>query len=222
MSESNGNHNPTQSYIIGFILSLLFTGNAYYLVVSKAVTGNALLATIMGLAVAQMAIQIFFFLHLGRGPKPMYNVVFFVGTVGLILVVVLGSMFIMDNLQYNMSAGEVTKKLAQDEAIYQVGGETTGACQGVYTNHRVTIKGGEVSPSQTQAQLCDTLTFINEDQAALDISFGPHPKQEDYAGQEVTVRNGRPKTITLNQAGTYQFHDHLDPAVAGGFTVAPE
>ncbi|CAN5404824.1 hypothetical protein BH10PAT3_BH10PAT3_8650 [soil metagenome] len=221
-SHSKGEHGTTKSYITGYLLSLFFTVIPYYFVVNKTFTGYSLLAAILGIAVLQMSIQIFFFLHLGRGPKPLYNVVFFVSTVGIILVVVLGSIFIMNNLHYSMTPSEVTTKLAQDEGIGQVGGEKTGACQGIRTNRKVTIQNGIISPVHTAAQLCDTLTFINEDDKAREIAFGPHPKHENYGGEsEVTVRKGRPKTITLNQSGTYLFHDHLDPATAGDLTVEP-
>jgi len=217
-----GDHGTMHSYIIGFLLSLLFTAIPYYLVVSKSVTGTALLATILGIAVLQMAIQIFFFLHLGRGPKPLYNVVFFVSTVGIILVVVLGSIFIMDNLQYNMTGAEVNKYLAQKEGISQLGGEKTGACQGTNANHKVTLKSGKVSPLHTEARLCDTITFINEDDMVREITFGQHPKHDAYSGNnDLLVRKGRGKTITLNQPGTYKFHDHLNPDIAGDFTVIP-
>lgn len=213
-------HGTTQSYIIGFLLSLVFTVIPYYLVVHKTVTGSSLLATILGFAVLQMCIQIFFFLHLGRGPKPLYNVVFFVSTAGIILVVVVGSIFIMNNLYHNMSPAEATTKLAQAEGISQVGDAKTGACQEVYAHHQVTIKNGVVSPLHIEAHLCDTLTFINEDNALRDIAFGPHPEHYVYGGEsEVNVHKGYPKTITLNQAGTYSFHDHLDPETSGDFTV---
>ena len=75
-------HGTTRSYVIGFVLSLIFTVIPYYLVTNKTIAGSALLATILGIAVLQMFIQIFFFLHLGRGPKPFYNVVFFFATAG--------------------------------------------------------------------------------------------------------------------------------------------
>jgi cytochrome o ubiquinol oxidase operon protein cyoD len=219
-SHSKGEHGTKMSYIVGFLLSLLFTAIPYYLVVQKIVTGDLLLATILEFAVLQLAVQIFFFLHLGRGPKPLYNVVFFVATVGLILVVVLGSIFIMNNLQYNMTPAEVIKKLAQNESISQVGGEKTGACQEVHANHKVTISNGKISPSHTEAHLCDTFTFINQDDKTRDIAFGPHPRHENYGGEsEVTARKGYAKTITLNQSGTYIFHDHLDPGVIGHLTV---
>ncbi len=214
-----GEHGTTKSYIIGFVLSLVFTAIPYYMVVNKSVSGTALLVTILGFAVLQMLIQIFFFLHLGRGPKPLYNVVFFASTVGIILVVVGGSIFIMRNLHY-MTPAEATKKLVQDESIYQIGGAMTGACQGARANHQVTIVNGRVSPAHTDAQLCDTLTFINEDSTEREITFGTHPQHGSYAGEtELTLRNGRNKTITLNQTGSYQFHDHLDAEVAGDFTV---
>jgi cytochrome o ubiquinol oxidase subunit IV len=220
-SHEKSEHGTTQSYVIGFVLSLFCTINAYYLVVSKSVTGTALLATILVFAVLQMAIQIFFFLHLGRGPKPLYNVVFFVGTVGLILVTVLGSIFIMNNLHYNMAPTDVTKKLAQDEGIAQVGGLKTGACQEVHLNHQVTINAGKVSPTATSARLCDTLTLVNQDDATRAIVFGVYPQQQSYGGQsELSVHKNYPKTITLNQSGTYVFYDSLYPNVTGSFTVS--
>ena len=78
------------SYVIGFVLSLVFTIDAYLLVTSKSVTASALFAVLLTLALLQMMVQIFFFLHLGRGPKPLYNVAFFIGTVGIIVVVIVG------------------------------------------------------------------------------------------------------------------------------------
>ncbi len=214
-------HGSLTSYIIGFILSLFLTANAYYLVVSKSITGTALLITILVLAFLQMFVQIFFFLHLGRGPKPLYNIVFFVGTAGLILVVVVGSVFIMNNLQYNMSPTEVTKKLAQGEAIAQVGGKDTGACQKLGANHKVTLSKGRITPLTVKAQLCDTLSFINKDGKAHDIVFGQYPQPVNYGGEsEIAIRKNYSKTVTLNQLGTFLFRDKLDPDMAGSFTVS--
>jgi cytochrome o ubiquinol oxidase operon protein cyoD len=216
-------HGTTQSYFVGFVLSWAFTVMPYYLVVTKSVSGTALLATILGFAVLQMAIQILFFLHLGRGPKPLYNVVFFAATVGIIVIVITGSLFIMSHLHYNMVPSEVSKNLAEKEAIYQVEGAKTGACQEVYANHQVIIKNGRVNPLNTEARLCDSLTFINEDNVVRDIAFGTHPQHLPYAGEsDLTARKGRPKTITLNSSGIYLFHDHLHPQTTGRFTVAPQ
>lgn len=218
--KSENERKTLESYIIGFALSLVFTFIPYYMVVNQIATGTALLVTILGFAVIQMLIQITFFLHLGRGPKPLYNIAFFVSTVGIILVVVGGSIVIMNNLHYNKTPSDQTKALIDKEGIYQINGELTGACHGQYANHQVTIKDGIVTPLYTAAKKCETLTFINEDETERKISFGEHDQHSSYGGEtEVVVKKGRNKTITLSEAGAYRFHDHLDHETAGVFTV---
>ncbi len=215
-------HSATGSYVIGFLLSVVFTAASYYLVTRHSISGNALLTAIIGFAILQMLIQIFFFLHLGRGPKPAYNVVFFAATVGFILVVISGSLFIMQHLYANMAGSEVTTRLAQSEGISQIGDRKTGACSELHAHHQVVIDGENVSPFHTDARLCDNLTFIAQDKILHDIAFGPHPHHESYAGElDLLIKTGQNQTITLNQSGTYQFHDHLNPALIGEFTVKP-
>lgn len=220
---SNPTHGSMSSYVIGFILSLIFTFIPYYMVVNQIVTGTALLVTILGIAIIQMLIQIVFFLHLGRGPKPFYNISFFLLTVGTILIVVAGSIVIIKNLHHNKTPSDQTKVLVDGENIYQIGGEKTGACQGQHANHRVIIKDGKVSPVHTLTKKCDTLTFTNEDDQERKISFGEHEMHITYAGEsEIVLRKNRSKTITLSELGAYEFHDHLKHETAGYFTVIPE
>jgi cytochrome o ubiquinol oxidase subunit IV len=220
--EQNSEHGTMASYIVGFILSLIFTFIPYYMVVNQSVKGTALLVTILGFAVLQMIIQIVFFLHLGRGPKPFYNVTFFMLTIVTILVVVGGSLVIMSNLHYNKAPSDQVKVLIDGEGIYQIGGEKTGACQGQHANHKVIIKDGKATPVHTLAKKCDTLTFTNEDDSQRKISFGEHDQHGTYAGiSEIVLKDGRNKTITLSELGAYEFHDHLQHETAGYFTVIP-
>lgn len=220
MSQSTDKeHGTLQSYIVGFLLSLLFTFIPYVLVVNEVLSGTKLLVTILGFAVVQMLIQVTFFLHLGRGPKPNWNVYFFVSTVGIIIMVVAGSVIIMNNLHYNMSPTDKVKKIANDEGIYQVGGKPTGACREMGENHIVTITNDEVTPLMTIAKKCDTLSIVNND-AEREIAFGAHPNHDVYAGEtELIIRTGRSKTITLSEVGSFQFHDHLQPGTSGQFIV---
>jgi cytochrome o ubiquinol oxidase operon protein cyoD len=211
-------HGTTASYVIGFVLSLVFTIIPYYLVVKHVLSGNQILATILVFAVLQMIIQIVFFLHLGRQKKPNWQFMFFVSTVGIILVVIVGSLWIMHHLHYNMTPVtplDASRSIIDDEAIAQIGGQKTGACQAPGTNHQIVIKDGQVSPTHTSAHQCDTLTFINQDGSSRDIIF-----DSVYAGEsELTVRKGRNETMTLSQTGTYQFRDHMHPAITGDFIV---
>src|SRR4051812_4722311 len=106
-TESN-EHGSITSYVIGFVLSLVLTIIPYYMVTRHVISGSALLLAILGIGIAQMLVQILFFLHLGRGPKPFYNVVFFVATAGMITMVIGASIIIMNNLYHNISPQEVT------------------------------------------------------------------------------------------------------------------
>jgi len=221
-STKTNEHGSLRSYIIGFVLSLVLTIIPYYMVTRGNGTGRTLLLLILGLAIVQMFVQIFFFLHLGRGPKPLYNIVFFAGTAGLIVMVIGASLLIMDNLYRNMSPAEVTTRLAQDENIAELGGQPTGACQGNKDNHVVMISSTGVTPSHIDAGHCDTLTIKSSDGASYELMFGAHDAPISYGGlYEVPVRSDRAKIITLNEIGTFSFHDATQHDITGSFTVEP-
>lgn len=216
MSSPEQEHGTIRAYIIGFILSIVFTLIPYYLVVNQSLTGSALLWAIMSFAVVQMIIQITFFLHIGRGPKPNWNLFFFGSTVGIILIVVGGSIVIINNLHYNMQPSDQVKKIINDENIYQVGGQKTGACQKLKTNHKIIVKNDTISPINTKAGLCDSLTFVNEAKTSQEIVFNTV-----YAGQsKVSLPKNKNETITLTETGFYNFYQSDNTTAFGYFTVS--
>ncbi len=222
--QSKQEHGTLASYVIGFALSLVFTLIPYYMVVNKSLTGNALLATIIGFAVIQLVIQVVFFLHLGREKKPRWNLLFLISTIGIILLVVVGSIWIMSHLYHNMSGINVTDKIAADEAVYQIDGTQTGSCPGgAGTNYRIMLMDNVADPRHVDAHLCDTLTIVNHDDVAREITFGSDPQHHEmYAGETGnSIRPGRSVVITLTELGTHQFHDHLLDGMSGDFTVTP-
>lgn len=103
----NPYHASLRSYITGFVLSLLLTVAAYVSVVNEIVTGQTLVIAIVGLAVAQLLVQLIFFLHLGREEKPRLNLTVFAFMLLVVGIIVIGSLWIMDNLNYNMMPHEM-------------------------------------------------------------------------------------------------------------------
>jgi cytochrome o ubiquinol oxidase subunit IV len=94
-----------KSYIIGFALSIVLTLAAFFAVVSPAsfhLGSGAVLVTILVLAVVQLVVQMLFFLHLGSGAGARWRMGVFFATLGLVIIVVLGSLWIMNHLNYNM------------------------------------------------------------------------------------------------------------------------
>ncbi len=91
------------SYTLGFAASLVLTFAAYLTITQHWVHDTGLaLGVIMTLAVIQLVIQLVFFLHLGRESKPRWNLTAFVFMVILVSIIVVGSLWIMNNLNYNM------------------------------------------------------------------------------------------------------------------------
>jgi cytochrome o ubiquinol oxidase operon protein cyoD len=221
-AKTEPHHGTAKNYVIGFILSLVFTLIPYYLIVQKSYSETALLVAILAFAFIQLIIQAMFFLHLGRKPSPEFHTYFLIATIGAVMVVIGGSIWIMHHLNSHMelTPTEMKQRLVDDEAIEQVGGEKTGSCKGQHENHRVIIKDGLVSPYLTTAKLCDTLTITNEDDVDREITFGTHPDHGTYAGRDgKKLHKGKSYTFTLSQPGTEQFHDHDRPEAHGNFTV---
>ena len=90
------------SYVVGFILAVALTLIAYLAVTNHWATGGTLFALIMGLAAVQLGVQLVFFLHLGREKQSHWNVVAFLFMLMVLVIIVGGSLWIMDNLSYNM------------------------------------------------------------------------------------------------------------------------
>ncbi len=91
-----------KTYLLGFFLSVVLTLAAYFLVVTHVLVGRVLSVVLLGLGVTQALIQLFCFLHLGRERKPRWNLLTFLFMLVVLLVLVIGSMFIMYSLNYRL------------------------------------------------------------------------------------------------------------------------
>jgi cytochrome o ubiquinol oxidase operon protein cyoD len=91
-----------KSYFTGFILSLILTLAAYFLTVNQVFVGVVLMGVIGALTVIQALVQLFLFLDLGRETKPRWNLIVFLFMLLITLILVVGSIWIMYNLNYNL------------------------------------------------------------------------------------------------------------------------
>jgi cytochrome o ubiquinol oxidase operon protein cyoD len=95
-------HGSMQSYTVGFALSLGLTLASFGAVMSGAIPPQLRLAAIVLLAVAQLLVQLVWFLHLGPRPGQRSSSAIFLCTVGVIAIVVAGSLWVMHNANINM------------------------------------------------------------------------------------------------------------------------
>ncbi len=108
-----------KAYINGFILSVVLTLLAFSLVgqhinsESTTFSSGILIATLAGLAIAQLLVQVVFFLHLGKESKPRWNLMMFLSMIMVAVILIFGTLWIMDNLDYhhgNHVTGEQTEQ----------------------------------------------------------------------------------------------------------------
>jgi cytochrome o ubiquinol oxidase operon protein cyoD len=110
-------HGSVQSYSIGFLLSIICTIAAYELVVHHVLSGWSLIAAICLLAIVQLLVQLLFFLHLNKGSKPRWNLIVFSFMLILVGILVIGSLWIMANLNYNMDPAQQEQFIIKDEGV---------------------------------------------------------------------------------------------------------
>lgn len=101
---------PVLTYSVGFILSIILTLIPYLIVTKHLLTSSSLVATLVVFALLQLFVQLQYFLHLGNEPKPRWNLMVFSFMVGIVLIIVIGSLWIMKNLNYHMHTMDSKEK----------------------------------------------------------------------------------------------------------------
>lgn len=94
------------TYTIGFVLSLSLTVMAYTIVVNHDLFGTRhfVVGAVVCLALMQFLAQIVFFLHVGTEARTKWKLLAFMFMLGTVVILVAGSLWIMDNLNYNMQS----------------------------------------------------------------------------------------------------------------------
>jgi cytochrome o ubiquinol oxidase operon protein cyoD len=110
-------HGSVKSYSLGFVLSLVLTMLAYWLITGHHLNRGLAITAILVLAVAQLVVQLWFFLHLGSEPKPRWNQLVLFFAVGVVVILVVGSVWIMYHLNYNMTPQGANHYLIKEENI---------------------------------------------------------------------------------------------------------
>ncbi len=93
-----------KAYLIGFGLSVFLNLAIYWIAISHALSGIVLNISLGVLGIVQGIVQLIFFLHALKEPKPRWNLLMFYFMLMVLVIIVFGSVWIMDNLNYNLMA----------------------------------------------------------------------------------------------------------------------
>ncbi|MEM6160579.1 cytochrome o ubiquinol oxidase subunit IV [Erwinia sp. P6884] len=100
--EHGASHGSVKSYMIGFILSIILTAIPFWMVMDGGASKATIIGVVVVCAVIQVLVHLVYFLHLNTSSEERWNLVAIVFSALIILIVVVGSLWIMWNLNYNM------------------------------------------------------------------------------------------------------------------------
>ncbi|WER50265.1 cytochrome o ubiquinol oxidase subunit IV [Cupriavidus sp. WKF15] len=106
-------HGSVRSYTVGLLLSVALTVASFSAVMTGTLQTHVAIALIVGLCVAQLLVQLIYFLHLGTGPGQRGNSAIFACTAFLIAIVVAGSLWVMHNANINMMPTDMSIERAR-------------------------------------------------------------------------------------------------------------
>lgn len=90
------------NYLIGFAGAATLTLLSYFSVTAGWFSATQTAAFVLTLAVLQFLVQSYYFLHLKHESKPRWKSWTYVYTIIMMLIVVVGSLWVMYNLNYRM------------------------------------------------------------------------------------------------------------------------
>jgi cytochrome o ubiquinol oxidase operon protein cyoD len=102
MQEHGTGHGTLKSYWIGFSSAVALTLLAYFLASSRAFSGWVQYGSLGMLGLVQAWILFYLFMDVGKEPNPQWNLISFLFTIMVTLILVLGSIWIMSHLNYNL------------------------------------------------------------------------------------------------------------------------
>lgn len=90
----------------------------------------------------------------------------------------------------------------------------------VAEKNSVTLSADGFSPATLTVKVGTKVTWTNKSGGAATINSSPHPIHTDYQPLNLgTFQDGGTLSLTFDKAGTYGYHNHLDPSQKGTIVV---
>lgn len=117
VSEHDEQHLSYGKYVVGFLGSVGLTVGAYLLATHVHGNSNALAVLLALLAITQFVVQMVLFLHVGEERGSRWRLAAAGVMLGVVLILVFGSIWIMNNLNYRMTPQQVQQYLKSQDNL---------------------------------------------------------------------------------------------------------
>lgn len=115
-----------------------------------------------------------------------------------------------------------TPQSAQAPSTTQSASPSSTASEGAMmkSENVVKITSSGFSPQSVTVKVGESVTWENTDSENHTVNSAPHPTHTAYPLLNLgVIKPGEKKSLTFPDAGTYKYHDHLNPSLTGSVTV---
>ena len=140
--------------------------------------------------------------------------------IAVILILLVGGWFLMRTKQ------QVTPVTSDIPVSTPAAAESTSpaASEGAAMSKNETsvkISSDGFFPKSITIKVGDTVTWMNKDTADHQVSSDPHPTHTLFPilNKIGLIKAGDKKSLQFTTAGTFTYHDHLNPSLTGSVTV---
>ncbi len=131
-----------------------------------------------------------------------------IGIVILIILIAEGIYLLRTNKSTNSSQTKLSTPTTAQQTTSTMQSNTVMLTQDGFSPSTLTIKAGT------------TVTWTNKSGTTATVNSNPHPIHTDYPPLNLgQFSNGQSLTLTFNKAGTYGYHNHLNPSQLGTILV---
>lgn len=104
-NDAHGAHGDVRSYMIGFVLAAVLTAVPFGLVMSGSLPNGTAGPVCMVFAAVQVVAHLIYFLHMNPTSSRSWNGAAFVFTLIILLILMVGTLWVMHNMNLNMMPG---------------------------------------------------------------------------------------------------------------------
>ena len=111
----DGPHRTLSGYMTGFILSIILTAIAFWLVMAKVLpTPTITTLVLLAFAMAQVVVHMVYFLHMNPKSEGGWNLLALIFTAVLLVIVLIGTLWVMHHMNSNMMPATHDMQRMQD------------------------------------------------------------------------------------------------------------
>lgn len=98
---------------------------------------------------------------------------------------------------------------------------TPSSQAGVAEENVVNIQPSGFLPKDITIKSGQSVTWVNQDTVDHQVNSAVHPTHQVYPPLNTVglLKSGEKKSLIFPDAGTYKYHDHLNPSLTGSVTV---